>query len=116
MSPCSDGSFGVPEKGRPFFCGRLKKPASFVLTSKASSTKTRSPQHSAARTNLVLLIFVAPCVPEVTPRVVSSAPALLGTRRVLACQGWVGEKSGLFEPPARTLTFYVNFSIPPHQV
>src|SRR5438874_12443321 len=30
----------------------------------------------------------------------SLAAALLGTRRVLARQGWVGEKSGLFEHPA----------------
>ncbi len=30
----------------------------------------------------------------------SLAAALLGTRRVLACQGWAGEKSGLFEHPA----------------
>ncbi len=29
-----------------------------------------------------------------------SAAALLGTRRVLARQGWAGEKSGLFEQPA----------------
>ena len=28
------------------------------------------------------------------------AAALLGTRRVLARQGWAGEKSGLFEHPA----------------
>ena len=30
----------------------------------------------------------------------SLAAALLGTRRVLARQGWEGEKSGLFEHPA----------------
>ena len=30
----------------------------------------------------------------------SLAAALFGTRRVLARQGWVGEKSGLFEHPA----------------
>jgi hypothetical protein len=30
----------------------------------------------------------------------SLAAALLGTRRVLARQGWVGEKDGLFEHPA----------------
>ena len=34
----------------------LKKTASGVLTSKASSTETRPPHHSAARTNVVLLI------------------------------------------------------------
>ena len=31
----------------------------------------------------------------------SLAAALHGTRRVLARQGWAGEKSGLFEHPAR---------------
>ena len=30
-----------------------------------------------------------------------SPAALLGKRRVLARQGWAGEKSGLFEHPAR---------------
>src|SRR4249920_3579970 len=30
----------------------------------------------------------------------SLAAALLGTRRFSACQGWAGEKSGLFEHPA----------------
>ena len=30
----------------------------------------------------------------------SLAAAMLGTRRVLARQGWVGEKDGLFEHPA----------------
>ena len=34
----------------------LKKPASFVLVSSKSSTGTRPPHHSAARTDLVLLI------------------------------------------------------------
>jgi len=34
----------------------LKKPASFVLDSSQSSTGTRPPHHSAARTNVVLLI------------------------------------------------------------
>src|SRR5205807_6477819 len=33
----------------------------------------------------------------------SLAAALLGTRRVSARQGWAGEKSGLFEHPARDL-------------
>jgi len=32
----------------------------------------------------------------------SLAAALLGTRRVSARQGWAGEKSGLFEHPARS--------------
>ena len=34
----------------------LEKPASFVLVSSKSSTGTRPPQHSAARTDVVLLI------------------------------------------------------------
>ena len=34
----------------------LKTPANFVLGSKQSSTGTRPPHHSAARTDLVLLI------------------------------------------------------------
>ena len=34
----------------------LKKPASFVLDSSKSSTGTRPPHHSAARTDVVLLI------------------------------------------------------------
>jgi hypothetical protein len=34
----------------------LKKSVSFFLTSKASSTGTRPPHHSAARTDVVLLI------------------------------------------------------------
>jgi hypothetical protein len=33
------------------------------------------------------------------------AAALLGIRRVSARQGWAGEKSGLFEHPARALLF-----------
>ncbi len=32
----------------------------------------------------------------------SLAAALLGTKRVLARQGWAGEKSGLFEHPVRS--------------
>ena len=40
-----------------------------------------------------------PTHPSVNGR--SLAVALLGTRRVSARQGWAGEKSGLFEHPAR---------------
>jgi len=36
-------------------------------------------------------------------RVSCGAAGLLGTRRVSARQGWAGEKSGLFEHPARFL-------------
>ncbi len=35
---------------------------------------------------------------------IHSPAAFLGTRRVLARQGWAGEKSGLFEHPATILT------------
>ena len=56
---------------------------------------------SAARTDVVLLIRRT-----VRPRGYASGfdspAALLGTRRVLARQGRVGEKSGLFEHPAET--------------
>ena len=45
-------------KERELCCSRrmLKKPASFVLDSLKSSTETRPPHHSAARTDMVLLI------------------------------------------------------------
>ncbi len=55
----------------------LKKSASFVLASLRGSTYR-------------------------SVRLASSlAAALLGTRRVSTRQGWAGEKSGLFEHPAR---------------
>ena len=77
----------------------LKKPASFVLGSSKSSTGTRPPHHSAARTDVVLLIRRT-----VRPRGYASdfdsPTALLGKRRVLARQGWAGEMSGLFDHPA----------------
>ena len=73
--------------------------ASFVLGSKASSMETRPPHHSAARTDLVLLIRRT-----VRPRGYASGffspAALLGKRRVLARQGWAGEKSDRFDKPA----------------
>jgi hypothetical protein len=78
----------------------LKKVASFVLASFRSSTGTRPPHHSAARTNVVLLIRRT-----VRPRGYASgsslAAALPAERRVLARRGWAGEKSGLFEHPAK---------------
>ena len=57
-------------------------------------------------------LYVAPCAPEGTPPVRSSAAALLGIRRVsdfgelsrAARQGWAGEKSGLFEHPEAVFT------------
>ena len=76
----------------------LKQSASFVLGSSKSSTGTRSPHHSAARTNLVLLI-------RYTVRHKGYASgfdlsvALPVERRVLARRGWVGDKSELFERP-----------------
>jgi len=74
----------------------LKKAASFVLASFRPSTGTRPPHHSAARTDVVLLIRRT-----VRPRGYASGPslaaALLGTERVSARQGWAGEKSGPFE-------------------
>ncbi len=78
---------------------RLKKSTSFVLASFRPSTGTRPPHHSAARTDLVLLIRRT-----VRPRGYACGfdlpAALFGKRRVSARQGWAGEKSGLFEPPA----------------
>jgi len=72
--------------------------SSFVLGSSKSSTRTRPPHHSAARTNVVLLIRRT-----VRPRGYASgfdSPAALPAEgRVLARRGWVGEKSGLFEHP-----------------
>ena len=41
-------------------------------------------------------------------RVSLGAAALPGTRRVSARQGWVGEKSGLFEHPARVSSSYAS--------
>ena len=77
----------------------LKQSASFVLGSKVSSTGTRPPHHSAARTDVVLLIRRT-----VRPRGYASgfdSPAALpAERRVLARRGWVGEISELFEHPA----------------
>jgi hypothetical protein len=82
----------------------LKQSASFVLGSKVSSTGTRPPHHSAARTDVVLLIRRT-----VRPRGYASgfdSPAALpAERRVLARRGWVGEMSELFEHPAGVFSF-----------
>ena len=85
-------------------CSRmLKKSASVVLASFRSSTGTRPPHHSAARTDVVLLIRRT-----VRPRGYASGPslaaALFGKMRVLACRGWVGEKLRPFEHPAKTFS------------
>ncbi len=77
----------------------LKKSASFVLTSFRPSTGTRPPHHSAAHTDVVLLIRRT-MRPRGYASVFNSPAALLGKRRVLARQGWAGEMSGLFEHPA----------------
>jgi len=66
----------------------LKKSASFVLASFRPSKGPRPPHHSAARTNLVLLIgrtvrprgYAWPSLAAVLPR----------TSRVLAHRGWAG--------------------------
>ena len=63
----------------------LKKSASVVLALKASSTGTRPPHHSAARTDVVLLIRR-----NVRPRRYASASSLAA-----ALLDW------LFEHPAR---------------
>jgi hypothetical protein len=80
----------------------LKPAFSFVLGSSKSSTGTRPPHHSAARTDVVLLIRRT-----VRPRGYASgfdSPAALpAERRVLARWGWVGEMSELFEHPAGTI-------------
>jgi len=73
----------------------LKTTSSFVLGSSKSSTVTRPPHHSAARTDLVLLIRRT-----VRPRGYASgfdSPAALpGSRRVSARQGWAGEEGWPF--------------------
>jgi hypothetical protein len=56
MSNRKDQHFIMPHRSTEMFSRMLKKSASFVLTSFRPSTGTRPPHHSAARTNLVLLI------------------------------------------------------------
>jgi len=72
--------------------------ASFVLGSSKSSTGTRPPHHSDARTEVVLLTRRT-----VRPRGYASGfnlpVALLGPRRVSARQGWEGGKAEHFEHP-----------------
>jgi hypothetical protein len=65
----------------------LKKPASFVLALFRSSTGTRPPHHSAARTDLVLLIRRT-----VRPRGDASGPSLAAALL-----------DGFFEHPASTI-------------
>jgi len=76
----------------------LKKPSNVVLSSSKSSTGTRPPHHSAARTDLVLLIRRT-----VRPRGYASGflspAASLGEGRVSARRGWAGENIDHFEHP-----------------
>jgi hypothetical protein len=75
----------------------LKMASNFVLGSGKSSTETRPPHHSAARTNVVLLIRRT-----VRPRGYASGflspAASLGEGRS-ARRGWAGENIGHFEHP-----------------
>jgi len=76
----------------------LKQSASFVLASFRPSTGTQLPHHSAARTDLVLLVRRT-----VRPRGHASgfdSPAALPAEwRVVARRGRAGKKSELFEHP-----------------
>jgi len=72
--------------------------SNFVLGSGKSSTGTRPPHHSAARTDLVLLIRRT-----VRPRGYNSGflspAASLGEGRVWARRGWAGGNIDHFEHP-----------------
>ena len=72
--------------------------SNFVLGSRKSSTETRPPHHSAARTDVVLLIRRT-----VRPRGYASGflspAASLGEGRVSARRGWAGENIDHFEHP-----------------
>ncbi len=74
--------------------------SNFVLGSRKSSTETRPPHHSAARTNVVLLIRRT-----VRPRGYAygflSPAASLGEERDSARRGWAGENIDHFEHPLR---------------
>jgi len=76
----------------------LKMTPNFVLGSRKSSTDTRPPHHSAARTDVVLLIRRT-----VRPRRFASGflptAVSLGEERVSARRGWVGENIDHFEHP-----------------
>jgi hypothetical protein len=76
----------------------LKMASNFVLVSGKSSTGTRPPHHSAARTDLVLLIRRT-----VRPRGYASGflspAASLGEGRVSARRGWAGKNIDHFEHP-----------------
>ena len=72
--------------------------SNFVLGSRKSSTETRPPHRSAARTDVVLLIRRT-----VRPRGYASGflspAASLGEGCVSAHRGWVGESIDHFEHP-----------------
>jgi len=87
MSATTIASYGSHGQKDVCFGRMLKKSASFVLASFRSSTGTRPPHHSAARTDLVLLIRRT-----VRPEGYASGPSLAAALL-----------DGLFEPPARVL-------------
>src|SRR5580765_4051066 len=102
-------TFSSDLDGRVFLCPpprMLIKSASGVLASLRPSTLRRG--YSEVRNTVGAFPFAKiHCMGERPTRSAvctslgpSLAAALLGTRRVLARQGWVGEKDGLFEHPA----------------
>jgi len=72
--------------------------SNFVFGSGKSSTETRPPYHSAARTDLVLLIRRTVRPRGCAPGFLSPA-ASLGEERVSARRGWAGENIDHFEHP-----------------
>src|SRR5688572_20917576 len=73
----------------------LKKPASGVLSSSKSSTGTRPPHHSAARTDVMLIIRRT-----VRPEGTLQAFTRCGLVRDKARLGALGLERSLFEHPA----------------
>ena len=74
--------------------------SNFVLGSRKSSTETRPPNHSAARTDLVLLIRRT-VRPTGYASGFLSPKGSLGEGGVSARQGWAGENIDHFEHPLR---------------
>jgi hypothetical protein len=72
--------------------------SNFVLGSGKSSTETRPPHHSAARTNVVLLSRRTVRPTGYASGFLSPA-ASLGEGRVSARRGWAGENIDHFEHP-----------------
>src|SRR4249920_3654205 len=93
----------------------LKKPVSIVLGSSKSSTGTRPPHHSAARTDVVLLIrrtvrprgcasglhSLRPCLGQGASLGKEAVLADSGRAGEVAARGWAGEKSGRFAHRAK---------------